>query len=143
MGRTEGAYIFHKGENVDAYFTATGHEDLLNYIHLYKIHVGKKGSTMFFSEYFGDYGYFPNTLELDVETPFYGPGSKCHTSEKHHSSMCVMSRTGVGKYMMMCKSKNGMIEEWRFKFCDWGLDLVSFHKTLPFEILDNGFRLLT
>ena len=96
---------------------------------------------MFYSEYFGDYGYFPNTLELDVETPFYGPGSKSHTSEKkHHSSLCVMSRTGVGKYLMMCKSKTGMIEEWTFKFSDWGLDLVSF--TIHYYLLKKIIKLL-
>lgn len=132
LSRTEGAYIFHRGENVDSYFTATGHRELLNHMHLFKIHIGKKGSTMFYSEHFGDYGHFSNTLELDVETPFFGPGCRSGTSqqsERAHSSMCLMSRTGVGRYMMVCKNRNGMIEEWNFRFNDWGLQLRCTEKT--------------
>ncbi len=61
---------------MDAYFKAVGESELIKYLHVYKIHVGRKGSTMFLSEYFGFRGYYPNTLELDMETPLYQPGDK-------------------------------------------------------------------
>jgi hypothetical protein len=76
LGRTEGAYIYDRGENVEAYLKAVGDSDLIKYMDLYKIHIGKKGKTVFFSEYYGDRGYYPNTLELDVETTFRCPGDK-------------------------------------------------------------------
>jgi hypothetical protein len=38
----------------------------------------------------------------------------------------VTTKTGVGKYLMVCKSIDGLVEEWRFSFSDWGLILVSF-----------------
>jgi hypothetical protein len=36
-----------------------------------------------------------------------------------------MSRLGVGRYMMVCKSKDGLVEEMKFCFDDWGLELVT------------------
>ena len=36
-----------------------------------------------------------------------------------------MTKLNVGKYLMVCKTMDGLVEEWRFTFCDWGLVMVS------------------
>ena len=79
--RTSGAYIFEEGNNVQAYLKATGHSDLIKYMLQYKIHIGRKDDVFYFSEYFGDFGYFPNTLRLGHETPFFHPGDKIGNTE--------------------------------------------------------------
>jgi hypothetical protein len=139
MGRTEGAYIFHQGENVESYFKSCGDSILIKYLDTYKIHIGKKGSTIFMSERFGDYAKCSNTIELEVETPFYIPGDKRGESP---SCKVIMTRIGVGKYLMVCKTKDGLVEEWRFTFNDWGLTLNCLEKRTgqTCELLMRRFR---
>ena len=74
--RTEGAYVFKEGQNVEDYFKATGHSDLIKYMTQYKIHIGRKDDLFLISECFGDYGYFPNKLKMGYEAPFFHPGDK-------------------------------------------------------------------
>jgi len=71
LGRTEGDYIFERGDNVESYLKACGYTDLIKYLSTYKIHIRKKGKTMFMRKRFGDLGTYYNTMELDVESPYY------------------------------------------------------------------------
>jgi hypothetical protein len=40
------------------------------------------------------------------------------------SCTILATRNGVGRYTMICKHKDGIVEEWKFSFSDWGLILV-------------------
>ena len=78
LSRTEGAFIFNAGDNIEAYLNAVGHSDMMKHLKNYKIHVGKKhDGAMHFLQYFGDFATCRNILEMGVETPFHCPVDKC------------------------------------------------------------------
>jgi len=125
LSRTEGDYIYEKGENVESYLESTGCGFLYKYIDTYKIHVSRHGNTYIFKERYGEYGTISNTLELDVDTPFYVP---CDIKGGKPSCKAIISKTGVGKFTLICKTDDGLIEEWKFSFNDWGCVLRALEK---------------
>ena len=43
----------------------------------------------------------------------------------------ILTKTGVGKFTLMCKNKSGIQEEWKVCFSKWGVIMVVF------EIIDR------
>ena len=40
------------------------------------------------------------------------------------SCKLLTTKTGVGKYTMLVKRTDGIVEEWKLAFTDWGLVMV-------------------
>ena len=76
MCRTEGDYIFNDSDNLISYMNATNCSILVKYIDSYKMHVSKHGDHLFIVERFGDYATCSNTIELEVDSPYYEPGDQ-------------------------------------------------------------------
>ena len=79
LSRTEGDYIFERGDNIESYLNATGCSHLRKYMDTYKIHVSKHGGHMFIKKRFGDFADISNTVELEVESPYFSPGEDRRT----------------------------------------------------------------
>jgi len=125
LSRTDGDYIFKKGDNVEAYLKATGGSRLLKYLDTYKLHFRKKGTTLYVRERFGDICQHYNTLELDVESPYFSLEDKPTDTP---TCKVLTTRTGVGMYTMVCKHNSGLVEEWKFSFSDWGCVVLCTEK---------------
>jgi hypothetical protein len=76
LGRSEGDYIFERGDNVENYMKTCGYSSLIKYLDTYKIHIRKKDKTIFMRKRFGDLGTHYNRMELDVESPYYTLGCR-------------------------------------------------------------------
>ena len=37
----------------------------------------------------------------------------------------MLTKTGMGKFTLMCKSKAGVQEEWKMVFSKWGIVMVN------------------
>jgi len=123
--KIEGAYRFERGENIEEFFKACGHPEMLNHSNDYKMYLCKKADSMNMIECFGDLGKAHNTIRLDVEAPFRVPGDK---EGSEGSYKAIMTKTGNGRSLMIVKTPEGRIEEWKFTFSDCGLLLEALDK---------------
>jgi hypothetical protein len=123
--KVEGAYRFEKGENVEEFCKATGHPDMAKHLTDYRMYLWKTGDVMNMAEWFGDLGKVRNTIRLDVEAPFKTPFDK---EGSEGSQRAIMTKTGNGKSLMVIKTPEGKIEEWKFTFAECGLLLEGFDK---------------
>jgi hypothetical protein len=124
--KVEGSYVFEHGENLDEFFKAVGDSQIHHEYKHYKIHVHEDGKKYRLSEYIGDLGRFSNCLELDVEAPFRVPGDKEDETPSHKA---MFSKTGVGKFTLMCKSNSGVQEEWKMCFSKYGVVMSGLEKS--------------
>lgn len=123
--KVEGSYMFSHGENIEAYLKAVGESQIGHHYHNYKIHVHENGKMYRLSEYVGELGRVTNTMELDVLSPFRLPGEKEDSTPSHKG---MLTKTGMGKFTLMCKSKAGVQEEWKMVFSKWGVVMTGVEK---------------
>lgn len=121
----EGAYRFDKGENVEAFNTASGYSELNKVYKDYKLYFVRKNGRIHMAEFFGSLGKAYNSFVLDEETHFRVPGD-CNKSDGSHR--VIVTCTGTNKRMMVIKGPKGSVQEWEMIFTDCGLTLHGFDK---------------
>jgi len=124
--KVEGSYVFDHGENIDTFFKAVGESEFGHHYEHYKIHFHEEGKVYHMSEYFGDLGRITNRMELDVESPFRVPGEKEGTTPSHKG---LLTKSGIGKFTLLCKNKSGIQEEWKLVFSKWGCVISGLEKS--------------
>jgi len=120
--KVEGCYRFDKGENIETFYKTIGRSDLVKNFKDYKVHMHVNGKSYRMSEYVGELGRICNSMELDHEMPFRLPGDKEGCSLKNKA---VLTKSGVGKFVIMCKTMCGSLEEWKLTFCRSGMTMMG------------------
>jgi len=117
--KVDGAYIFEKGENMEAYFEVLGFpsENVSTSMKNYKLHTCLKNSTFHMKEWFEGQVY-ANTLTLDKEGPIRYPDDKEGETPKRKG---LITKAGNGKFVTIIKGPNGIVEEWTYTFSDYGV----------------------